>query len=1036
MPYIDSALFLPLAASLVLLLWVAFCGALLVRYACSIRDWTLLAPLGLAAGCALFLVCANLLGYLRSVPVAFGGAFIMVSALGIFASFRLWPRSWRFPSGRSALAVCGWTFLALVVTYVCLAIRNQSYFFDFPTHLGLAATIARDNLPVRNPYSPVLPSGYHYGAALLVAALSRGAGLPAVVGYQLLAALQGASLLLLVFGLGREAGKHALWGLTSLAAALSMGSLILWLPFTKTPSALASVLQGDLSQDVLMRFPSLRGNIELVYEVLSFSTDLRWLLIYPHRLASFFTVVALAVLLVGPQRRHWGRASLALAVSLVAAISLYDETMLPLALMALGWPLLVFRRRPQRLLLWSGGLLAAALLVAFQGGSVTDALAGSSGSSPPFAFHSPGDAVRSLVLVRVLPAGWLWVLPPIPLALGCLVFVWKRWWLGLMLCLFGFAGYFGFHVLDFQGEAGTGEFSRVVNLSFLALAVATPLAIARLLRDAPWWRTALVAALLVPVTIPSLAQPVTSIVSGLWEDNTHQHPGIPGLVYTPQITDPNVTRELFNFGGVYADAAQALPGDSVVLTEYPVSFVIATGIPAAYAPISGLIFFPTHHYVPDPAFYDAYWRLDPAAWRSLGASAALYHRKSYASLPRSVRQLVEVNAWFEKKYEEGDFLLLTPTEAFFRYGTPSPNSFAALRAMLPSTESVHLSADLPYRAGQALVHLLRDHPVTGLVPDPNAHAWFRTNRPPGLAADSAAWHVRSHREVRLAGKSPEAALWRWRSPGESVGVYPNAPIPALALRKLSAGQSLTLHAGERSLRIDGGPAETSPARFRSLAVLLAGHPGSIVQLCGPAGCAHRDLAGNTWTIALPLTEVESTFTLAVIQGEAYFAGTLGYGQPLTAVRTPGVVLQPRRNGDTVAVDASYFNHEGWTLGNGIAWQLFRVGAPEGEPTLTRSSQLIIFGARGDVGFTLSADGVHTEHNFTGSDPTYEQTRALADGEYALYLSFFIHEYRTADRIPAARFTVEAGAITSFTPLPQIARLSFGSEHSEQISLAE
>ena len=531
-------------------------------------------------------------------------------------------------------------------------------------------------------------------------------------------------------------------------------------------------------------------------------------------------------------------------------------------------------------------------------------------------------------------------------------------------------------------------------------------------------------------------QPLTGIVVGLREDNTHQHPGIPGLVYTPQITDPNVTRELFNFGDVYADAAQALPDDSVVLTEYPVSFVIATGIPAAYAPVSGLIFFPTHHYVPDPAFYDAYWRLDPAAWRLLGATAALYHRKSYASLPNSVRQLVEVNAWFEIKHEEDDFLLLTPTEAFFRYGTPSPHSFAALRATLPLTDTIHLSAGLPYRAGQALVHLLRDHPVTGLVPDPNAHAWFRTNRPSGLAAESAVWHVRSHEEARLAGNSPEAALWRWRSPGESVGVYPNAPIPAFALRKLSAGQTLTLQAGESGLRLTGAPAETSSARFRSLLVTLAGHPGSVVDVCGPAGCAQRDLTGNIWTIALPLTPDETTFTVAVNQGEAYIAGTLGHGQPFTAVRTPGVVLQPSQDENTVAVDASYFNHQGWTLGNGIAWQLFRVGASEGEPTLSRASQLIIFGERGDVGFTLSADGVHTEHNFTGADPTYEQTRALADGEYALYLSFFIHEHSTADRIPAARFTVAAGAIASFTPVPQIARLSFGSAHSEQTNLAE
>ena len=157
MPYVDDALLLPLGTSLLLLLWVSFCGAVLVRFCCSIRSWTLLPPLGLAAGCAIFLVCANLLGYFHSVPFAFGGAFLLLSALGIFASFRLRPRSWQLPSRQTLLAVCGYSLLALVLTYVCLAIRNQSYFYDFPTHLAFATTIARDNLPVRNPYLSGLP---------------------------------------------------------------------------------------------------------------------------------------------------------------------------------------------------------------------------------------------------------------------------------------------------------------------------------------------------------------------------------------------------------------------------------------------------------------------------------------------------------------------------------------------------------------------------------------------------------------------------------------------------------------------------------------------------------------------------------------------------------------------------------------------------------------------------------------------------------------------------------------------------------------
>ena len=466
MPYVDSALLLPLGTSLLFLLWLSFCGAVLVRFCCSIRSWTLLPPLGLAVGCAIFLVCANLLGYFRSVPFAFGGAFLLLSALGIFASFRLWPRSWQLPSRQTLLAVCGYSLLALVLAYVCLAVRNQSYFYDFPTHLAFATTIARDNLPVRNPYSPVSPSGYHYGAALLVAALSRAAGLPAVTGYQLLAALQGAALLLLVFALGREAGKHFLWGLACLLAALSMGSLVLWRPFAALPPALSHLLGGNLSLDALLQFPSLRNYIELVYPIVSFSSDLHWLLIYPHRLAAFFTVAALAVLLVGPGRRRWSHTTMALSIAIAAAIALYDETMLPLALMALAWPLLSLRRNPHRLAIWSGGIIATIGLIALQGGSVTDALFGNAGSRPPFSLYSPAEFSRSLIFTKVLPEGWLWILPPLPLAASALIFIWKRWWLGLMLCGFGFAGYLGFHIVEYQGLIGSGQWSRVVNLSF------------------------------------------------------------------------------------------------------------------------------------------------------------------------------------------------------------------------------------------------------------------------------------------------------------------------------------------------------------------------------------------------------------------------------------------------------------------------------------------------------------------------------------------------------------------------------------------
>ena len=84
-------------------------------------------------------------------------------------------------------------------------------------------------------------------------------------------------------------------------------------------------------------------------------------------------------------------------------------------------------------------------------------------------------------------------------------------------------------------------------------------------------------------------------------------------------------------------------------------------------------------------------------------------------------------------------------------------------------------------------------------------------------------------------------MWHWRAPNESVGVYPNDTIPAFSPRLLAAGQSLRLHASRQDLVMEDGPAVTSPVQFRSLSLVLAGHPGSVVQVCSPAGCAQRDL---------------------------------------------------------------------------------------------------------------------------------------------------------------------------------------------------
>lgn len=1049
MPYIDSGLYVPILASLFFVAWVSFCGAALVRLWCGIREWTFLPPLGMAVGCAVFLVSANLVSKVGAVPdgsrldslidsfgtaaLAFSAAFVLVSGLGIYALIRQLTHAWPAPSRHSLLTAAAYTLFALVVAYVCLAVRNHAYFYDFPTHLAFAITIAHDNLPVRNPYAPALPSGYHYGAAFLTAALSRASSLPAVTGYQLLAFLQGTALLLLVFALGRQAGRHALWGLACVIGTIALGNIVIWWPLADSNSQILELLRGDLSRKALLAFPSLSNHVDLAYPFRSFSTDLRWLLIYPHRIAGLVTIVALAVMLTWPGKPRHSLGMYGLAICLAAAAALYDETMMPLALMALAWPIVYSFRARRQMLFWLGTLLAAIVTIVFQGGSITDALLGTTGSRPSMDLRSPAEIASSILLFKEVPGGWLWILPPLPLVAGTAFAVWKRWWLGLILCGYGFAAYIGFHTLKFGEVAGAGELARVVNLTFLSLALLVPLAGALLLRDAPRRRTALVALALLPLLVPTFLQPATSIALDLGKRVELRDPRLPGLVYTPEITDPAVTLQLHAYRQIYEDIARALPEDSVVLTQFPVSFVIATGIPVAFAPTEGVSLFPTHIYIPGPAYYDAFWRLDPDAWREHGATAVLYYRRSFDSLPHQTREVLETNGWFNRTYESHDFVLFSATSAFLEGDPPPVDTHTALSGLLSSSETVHLSNDLPFGIGQALVRQLNEQPVAGLRPDNRAHLWISVNRPADLTEANAAWHVRRDEAARRSGYLPEGALWHWRAPGENVGVYPNDLVPAFSASRITAGQSFSLQASRNSLAIGEGGSIASASEFSSLTLLFAGHAGSVVQLCSPSGCAERDLGGHVWTFILPVGESSSQVSFTVLHGQAYVAGTLGYGEQSRSIRSPGVVLQSRQAEDSIEVDASYFNYQGWTYGDGTAWHLVKVEDGMEVGVDWWASQLLINGERGDVRLTLDQSGEISETNFT-TDPTQSRLEPLTEGEYLLYLAFTVEPYGVPDRIPAARFTVREGAIATFTPLPQIARLSFGPEHVEPLVL--
>jgi len=175
---IETTLLIPLGLAGVLLVWLTLCGTALVSRWFAVPSLLARAAAGFSLATALFMVLANLVGKFTTVPVAFGTAVVLISLAGIESLLALRHAWWRRPTLSTVVRWGVGLLVASLLFYGSLAVRLQAYFYDFPTHLGFAATIARDNLPVHNPYAPRLPSYYHYGAALLVAALQRATGLP------------------------------------------------------------------------------------------------------------------------------------------------------------------------------------------------------------------------------------------------------------------------------------------------------------------------------------------------------------------------------------------------------------------------------------------------------------------------------------------------------------------------------------------------------------------------------------------------------------------------------------------------------------------------------------------------------------------------------------------------------------------------------------------------------------------------------------------------------------------------------------------
>ena len=174
---------------LIAVLWIA--GLVVVGWAAARWGWRLgaadvawgVAP---AAGLALGLVAANALAYVVPAGLAAG---LSTGLLVLAAVVRWWRRRRNATPDQAAdeerstpvdaADVLVWLVAGLAVTAAVGAGAFATLLYDEELqHWPLIATIAEGNFPPRLPFWPDWPAAYHYGFALLAAAVHHLSGLP------------------------------------------------------------------------------------------------------------------------------------------------------------------------------------------------------------------------------------------------------------------------------------------------------------------------------------------------------------------------------------------------------------------------------------------------------------------------------------------------------------------------------------------------------------------------------------------------------------------------------------------------------------------------------------------------------------------------------------------------------------------------------------------------------------------------------------------------------------------------------------------
>lgn len=678
-----------LAAELLALTAIGF---VIARVALRQADDVLALAQGMVLGPTLFgLVTSFLLYLIPGMAGAAAGWTVTVATVVLLA--RRTPTALRIPSR----ALFGVVVAGLVLAWIALAGRQLLIIPDPSIHLGLAGAMRAGIHPPELPWNPGLSVPYHYGVDLLVALLMPPAGPDVALTTEVIGAYAWTSFALVV--------ASTLTGRGSWLGTLVLAPLLLtagtWTLLATDPPALLKVV-------VPAGIPAggLRAALGSVYSP-TLEGPAAWSPYYetpppniwkpPFPLAYAMALVVLERVAARVDQRWLGRLTLAL---LVGFLGLVEETV---ALTVLGlWLVLALaiavdghsgRLTARTDILRSlAGPGLALILLAVGGGPLTGMLTGGLGGS--LALRQPDDLGAPRLWGSFQPlTGGIGVLGlgSIPVAVAALVLAWRE---RLVLALTVGSGVFVLTALTLQFSAFQFDVGRLDgharNFALLALLVAVG---TRLQALSLRWRYAAAGGLVVLMVWPTVATPVHKVRlamhRGIQLANA-QHAPSSDFVASLQFMGRHVLQP-FATPGITSYIQTQTKTDARILSPHPIDMSIHTGRPSASGFADHVHLFP----LTGPDYEDAIRFLEPMAIRRLGYRYIHAPQAWIAGLPGDAQAWLADSTLFTPVIREGTHTLFRIEPPFLAMNPePVPQSFEALRRVVPASASVQISAGI------------------------------------------------------------------------------------------------------------------------------------------------------------------------------------------------------------------------------------------------------------------------------------------------------------------------------------------------------